>query len=150
WSVWPLRCIAHVRSSMCHRDRVTLHCAIHWEVSMSLRTWRFITLMLAALGMTMGAAHVLELPPKMQYDAPMYTAVTSTLYRLYGVVGGGIQVAAILAAAGLSWRVRGHPAGRLTLWGTLCLGLSLGLWFALVQPVNAAWLQAMHTTPETV
>jgi hypothetical protein len=31
----------------------------------------FTTLMLAAIGMSMGAAHVLELPAKMQYDAQM-------------------------------------------------------------------------------
>jgi hypothetical protein len=117
---------------------------------MSLRTWRFITLMLAALGMTMGAAHMLELPPKTQYDAQMYAAVNSTLYRLYGIVGGFIQVAAILAAAVLSFLVRDRPAFRLTLCGTLCLVLSLGLWVALVQPVNAEWLQALQTTPESV
>ncbi|MCF8061166.1 MAG: hypothetical protein K9M82_01500 [Deltaproteobacteria bacterium] len=41
-----------------------------------LRIWRFITLLLAALGLTLGAAHVLELPPRMQYDAEMYAADT--------------------------------------------------------------------------
>lgn len=115
---------------------------------MSLRALRFITLMLAALGMTMGAAHVLELPPKMQYDGEMYAAVTSTLYRFYGIVGGAIQVAASLAAIALTFAVRARPAFRLTLYGTLCLVLSLGLWFTLVQPVNAEWFQVWQTTPE--
>jgi hypothetical protein len=116
---------------------------------MSLRLLRFITLMLAALGMTMGAAHLLELPPKTQYDGHMYAAVNSTLYRLYGSVGGGIQVSAILAAIALSFVVRARPTFRLTLSGTLCLLLSLGLWLALVQPVNAAWFQVLHTTPQS-
>ena len=34
-----------------------------------LRTWRFVTLLLAALGLILGGAHVLELPPKMAYEA---------------------------------------------------------------------------------
>jgi hypothetical protein len=36
-----------------------------------LRVWRFNTLLLAALGLVMGGTHVLELLPKMQYDAEM-------------------------------------------------------------------------------
>src|SRR5918997_5459164 len=102
-----------------------------------LRTWRFVTILLAALGLTLGAAHVLELPPKMNYDAEMYTAVTSTLYRLFGSVGAVIQSAAILAALVLAFVVRGRPAFRLTLLGALGLVLSLVLWGALVAPVNA-------------
>ena len=115
-----------------------------------LRTWRFVTLLLAALGLTLGAAHVLELPPKMAYDAELYAAVTSTLYRLFGSVGAGIQVGAILAAAVLSFMVRGRPSFRLTLWGTLGLVLSLGLWAVLVAPVNAEWLQVMESAPASV
>jgi hypothetical protein len=42
---------------------------------MFLKTWRCITIVLAALALTMESAHVLELPQKMQYDAQMYTAV---------------------------------------------------------------------------
>jgi hypothetical protein len=116
---------------------------------MFLRTWRFLTLILAALGMTLGAAHVLELPPKMQYGAELYMAVTSTLYRLFGTVGAAIQVSAILTASVLTFLVHGRRAFRWTLCGTLCLVFSLGLWFALVQPVNTAWLQVLQSTPES-
>ena len=115
---------------------------------MLLRTLRFITLMLAALGMAMGVAHVLELAPKMRYDAQTYTKVNSTLYLFYGIIGGFIQVFSILAAAILSFVVRGRPEFRLTLFGTLCLVLSLGLWFVLVQPVNTEWAQDLRTAPE--
>ncbi len=117
---------------------------------MFLRTWRFITLLLAALGMTMGAAHVLELPAKLGYDAEMYAAVNTTLYRLYGAVGGFIQVSSILAAGALSFLVRGRPAFRLTLSGALCLVLSLMLWFVLVQPVNAEWSRIIQSAPASV
>ncbi|MBN2885087.1 MAG: hypothetical protein JXM75_00065, partial [Chromatiaceae bacterium] len=112
---------------------------------MTLRAHRFITLLLAALGLTMGAAHVLELAPKMQYDARLYLEVTSSLYRFYGMVGGPVQVSALIAAALLAYRLRGRPAFRLTLWGALSLTLSLGLWFALVQPVNAEWGRVLST-----
>lgn len=112
---------------------------------MSLRVLRFVTLLLAALGLTMGAAHGLELVPKLQYDDRLYLEVTRSLYRFYGLVGGPIQLAAFVAAGFLSFRVRGRPSFRLTLAGALCLGLSLGVWLAWVQPVNAAWGQVLAT-----
>ncbi|MGH3801208.1 MAG: hypothetical protein ACRDTD_13925 [Pseudonocardiaceae bacterium] len=115
-----------------------------------LRAWRFITLLLAALGLTLGAAHVLELPPKMQYDGEMYAAVTSTLYRLFGSVGAIIQMGAMLTAIVLTFMVRGSPAFRLTLLGALGLVLSLVLWGALVAPVNAEWLRVMESAPASV
>ncbi len=106
---------------------------------MTLRAIRFVTLLLAALGLTLGAAHVLELMPKMHYDDRFYLEVTRTLYRFYGAIGGPIPVSALIAAMVLSFRMRGRSAFRLTFWAALCLALSLGLWFALVQPVNAEW-----------
>lgn len=115
-----------------------------------LRTCRFITLLLAALGLTLGAAHVLELPPKMQYDAEMYAAVNSTLYQLFGSVGAIVQIGTILAAIVLTILVRGRPAFRLTLLGTLSLMLSLVVWAAVVAPVNAEWLRVMESAPASV
>ncbi len=109
-----------------------------------------MTLLLAALGLALGAAHVLELPPKMQYDAEMYAAVTSTLYRLFGSVGAVIQTGAMLAAVVLTFLVRGRPAFRLTLLGALGLVVSFVLWGALVAPVNAEWLRIMESAPESV
>lgn len=115
-----------------------------------LRAIRFIAVLLAALGLTLGAAHVLELAPKMQYDGVMYSAVTSTLYRMFGSIGAVIQIGALVAAAVLTFMVRGRPAFRLTLWGTLALVLSLVCWGSLVAPVNAQWLQVMETNPAAV
>jgi hypothetical protein len=115
-----------------------------------LRTWRFITLLLAALGMVMGGAHALELPPKMQYDPVMYADVTKTLYRFFGLIGGPLQVASVLSAVFLVYLVHGRASLHLTLFGTLCLFLSLALWFALVAPVNAEWLQVIESAPASV
>lgn len=55
-----------------------------------LRSWRFVTLLLAAVGLAPGTAHVLEFPPKMAYDPELDATVTSTLYQLYGSVGARI------------------------------------------------------------
>jgi hypothetical protein len=106
-----------------------------------LAFWRFLTLLLSALGLTLGAAHALELPPKMGYDAQLYAAVTSTLYQLFGSVGAVVQVGSVVAAAILTIMVRRLPAFRLTLLGTLCLALSLagvrGMLAGLVNGITA-------------
>jgi hypothetical protein len=72
----------------------------------SLRPLRFATLLLAALSLTMESAHVLELPQKMQYDAQMYSAVNTTLYRYFAYVGAFYQLGAIVAALALAFLVR--------------------------------------------
>ena len=55
---------------------------------MPFRGLRFIVLLLAALTLTMEAAHVLELPQKMRYAPGLYSAVNSTMYRYFALVGG--------------------------------------------------------------
>jgi hypothetical protein len=118
---------------------------------MVLRTWRFITLLLAALALTMESAHVLELPQKMQYDAQLYAAVNTTLYRYFAMVGGVYQIGSIVAAAGLVFLVRTQrPAFRWTLAGALCLLLAFGLWLAVVAPVNSKVAEALRSAPESV
>lgn len=114
-----------------------------------LRIFRFITLLLGALGLALGAAHVLELGPKMQYDAEMYMAVTSTLYQFFGSVGAVIQISAIFMAIVVAFLVRHRPVFHVTLFGTLGLVLSLLLWTLLVAPVNAEWLEVMKSAPDS-
>jgi len=114
-----------------------------------LRAWRVVTIIITALGLTLGAAHALEMPPKMRYDAAMYAAVNSTLYLLFGTVGAVIQVGALIAAGVLSYLSRGRPSFRLTLLGAFALLLSLVLWAALVAPVNAEWATALRSAPDS-
>ena len=115
---------------------------------MLFHIWWLTTLLLTALGLVMGGAHVLELPVRAQYDPQFYMRVTSTLYRFFGLVGGPLQVLALLSSIGLVWLTRGRAAFASTLVGTLCLALSLLLWFLLVQPVNAAWGEALGGGPD--
>lgn len=114
------------------------------------RLWWFVTLLLAALGLVMGGAHVLEHPVRMNYDPELYYRVTSTTYRYFGLIGGPIQVLALIASTILTWHMRGRPGFGWALLGTLLLALSLLLWLLRVQWVNQAWLEAMRSHPESV
>jgi hypothetical protein len=117
---------------------------------MSRRFWWFVTLLLSALGMTMGAAHALELPQKMGYRPELYAAVNTTLYRYFAVAGGVFMIGSLLAAGALTYVVRGRPVFRSTLAAAGCLVLSFALWVVLVSPVNAEVAQALQSAPESV
>lgn len=109
-----------------------------------LRVLRFVALLLAALGLSLGAAHVLELGPKLGYAPALYVQVTSTLYLYFGVIGGPIQVAALAATCALAVATRGFPGFRAAVLAAVALAVSLVLWAALVAPVNAAWARALE------
>jgi len=118
---------------------------------MILRAWRFLTLVLAALALTMESAHVLELPQKLHYDAQLYSAVNTTLYRYFALVGGVYQVGSLVAAVVLTVLVRRRrPAFGWTLAGTLCLLVAFGIWLMVVAPVNSEVAEALRSMPETV
>jgi hypothetical protein len=118
---------------------------------MSIRVCRFVTLVLAALALTMESAHVLELPQKMRYDAGMYSAVNTTLYRYFAVVGGAYQVGSIVAVLVLVFLLR--RSGRLSGWtlgGAIALLLAFGIWITVVAPVNGRISEAMRSAPDSV
>jgi len=118
---------------------------------MSVRAWRFATLLFAALSLTMESAHVLELPQKLHYDAAMYAAVNTTLYRGFAIVGGVYQVGSIILAIVLTVfvRRRGETFGW-TLAGTIALVAAFGVWLAVVQPVNIQVADAIIEAPASV
>jgi hypothetical protein len=118
---------------------------------MSLRVWRFIALVLTALSLTMESAHVLELPQKMQYDAQMYAAVNTTLYRYFAIVGGVYQIGSILVAAVLTFLVRRRrPSFAWTFAAALFLLLAFLVWLAVVAPVNSEVAEAMRAAPSSI
>ena len=118
---------------------------------MFLRFWRFLTILLAALALTMTSAHVLELPQKMTYDANLYAAVNGTLYRYFAIVGGVYEVGSIIAAIVLAVLVRRRSgAHRWAVLGAICLIAGFLSWVALVAPVNAHIAGAMRNAPATV
>ena len=113
-----------------------------------LKTLRFLTLLLAALSLTMESAHVLELPQKMRYDLPMYTSVNGTLYKWFAVVGGAYQVLAVVLAIILAFALRGHEAS--FAWGAggaALLVIAFLIWLAIVQPVNTQVAHSLAIDP---
>lgn len=111
------------------------------------RTLQIVALSLTALGLAPGASHLMQLPVKMGYPAEMYAAVTSSLYSWYGLVGGIIQVGALVAVTLLAIRARRLPAGALAAASAGALFASLLLWGFVVGPVNAAWADAVNLGP---
>jgi hypothetical protein len=104
---------------------------------MSLKSWRFLVLILAALTVGMKFAHVLELAPKLAWDDPeLYLSVQTSLYRVFGTLGPVIDVATILGAFLLAYLLRRHNAFRLTLASAAAFTLSLLVWLLIVAPAN--------------
>lgn len=116
-----------------------------------LSFWRFFALVLAALALTMTSAHVLEMPQKMSYSAEMYSAVNTTLYRYFAIVGGTYQIGGIVSAWILTvlLKRRGLRLGW-NLAGAVLLLLSFISWLVLVVPVNQQIGAAMSSAPETL
>jgi hypothetical protein len=118
---------------------------------MLLRIWRFTTLLLTALALSLTSAHVLEMPQKLAYPAELYAAVNTTLYRHFATVGGAYSIGAILAAVALVFLLRDRPiARRWTVAGAFFLLLWLASWIALVLPVNGQVAIAIAATPDLV
>jgi hypothetical protein len=115
---------------------------------MLLRIVRFLAVIIVALGLVPGGAHALEMAPKMGYSADLYTAVTSTLYLYYGIVGAIVQVGSVLIVAMLAWLVRRRCGFGWTVAAALILLGSLIVWGALVAPVNATWGHVLHANPD--
>jgi ABC-type xylose transport system permease subunit len=113
------------------------------KFTMFLKTWRFITIILAALSMGMAFCHVLELPAKMNYPASLYLTIQQSLYWQFGSFPGIFsEVGAIFGVIALTVFVRKRqPAFFLTLAGAIFLALALVIWFLFVAPMNAEFAQ---------
>jgi hypothetical protein len=58
---------------------------------MLLKIWRLVAIMLAPMNMAQGLGHLLQLPPKMRYDAVRWRK-TQSIYLLFGpLVGASIE-----------------------------------------------------------
>ena len=73
---------------------------------MNKKTWTFTALLLAALAMGMHFAHVLELGPKLQWDAGLYLPVQTSLYKLFGSIGPVIEIGALIVISLLAFMIR--------------------------------------------
>lgn len=104
---------------------------------MELRLLHFLALVLTALALVPGGAHVLEMPAKLALDRDAYITVQA-IYRGWSWLGiltvGAPLVALVLA---LACRRRGRPAA-LPLFAFLLLAAVLGVFFTWAYPVNQA------------
>src|SRR3982750_1696421 len=114
------------------------------------RGLRFVVLLLAALTLSMETAHVLELPQKMRYSAELYTAVNSTMYRYFALVGGPLTVLTLLSGGALVALLRGDPTYRWTLVGVALYFIAFGVWLAAVNPVNSTVADAAAKDPASL
>jgi hypothetical protein len=96
-----------------------------------------IAVVAAALTMGLTFAHTLELPQKLDYDAATWTRIQQSLYLYFGVVGGTVEVVAVIAAVAFAVRTRGRPGGRLAAVGAACFVVALAFWFAVINTANA-------------
>jgi uncharacterized membrane protein len=111
---------------------------------MFVRSWRFITLMLASLSLSPSIAHLLELPQRMKFDQQLWVKVTvfQNVYRLFGSVGAVFEIGAILAAMVMAFLVRKHRSVFYwTLGGAILLVLAFVSWILFVAPMNAEFAQ---------
>ena len=115
---------------------------------MLLKTIRFLNLLLVALTLGMTFSHTLEYPGKRNLDGTDWLLVQHNVYIAFGVIGAVIEVTAIATTWVVLWQLNGWKLSRvLTLAAALCGSAALAVWFAYVDPVNAA-LKAW--TPETL
>lgn len=103
--------------------------------------WSGLTLLVAALSFSPTFAHLLEAPPRLRVWSPELwreATVFNGQFRLFGLIGGPLDVVVIPIAAVLAFLLR-HDRGPflLALAGMLLFALSLVLWLSIVAPANA-------------
>ncbi len=101
------------------------------------KTLQFIGLLLTAIALAAGLAHVFELPHKIALPREQYLVVQQ-IYRGWQWIGIAI-VGALIASAALAvmWRGSGTPFG-LAVVAAVCIGASLIVFFAITFPINQA------------
>jgi hypothetical protein len=114
---------------------------------MSLRSIRFAVIMLAALSLSFGLGHLMELPARMAWDQYLWVGATvqGGLYALSGPLGVLVQVATIVALIVLAFLLRRHGASGFpfTVVAAVLFAIGLLVWWILVYPVNvelAKWV----------
>jgi len=110
--------------------------------------WSGLTLVVAALSFGPTFAHLLEAPPRLLVWSPELwreATVFNGQFRLFGLVGGPLDVILIPVAAVLAFLLR-HDRSPflLALAGMLLFAVSLALWLSIVAPANATMATWQH------
>jgi hypothetical protein len=114
---------------------------------MSLRSLRFAVITLAALSLSFGLGHLMELPARMAWDQYLWVGATvqGGLFALSGPLGVLVQVTTIIVLIVLAVLLRRHGASglALTIAAAVLFAIGLLVWWILVYPVNlqlAKWV----------
>jgi len=114
---------------------------------MTLSFIRFADIMLAALSLSFGLGHFMELPARMAWDQYLWvgSTVQGGLYALSGPLGVLIQIATVIALTVLAMllRRRGASGVPFTIVAAAMFAIGLLMWWILVYPVNvelAKWV----------
>lgn len=102
-----------------------------------IKALQLIAILFVAVTMASGWAHLLELPNKMSLSREDYLTVQQ-IYRGWALLGI-VLVGALLSTASLTTLLRGQNAPFYTaLAATLCIALSLVVFFSFTFPANQA------------
>jgi hypothetical protein len=114
---------------------------------MPIRSVRFVIIMLAALSLSFGLGHLMQLPARMGWDQYLWIGATvqGGPFALSGSLGVLIQVTTIVALIVLAVLLRRHGAGGVafTIAAAAMFTIGLLIWFGFVYPVNvelAKWV----------
>lgn len=116
----------------------------------TIARWRVIvTLLVAALSLGASWSHILQIRGKAAWDGPFWRAAMESLYRDYAIIGGPVELAAIVLACWLALSLRRDRAARPWAFaGAALLAVAFfGLWLGFIAPINAVFAT---WTPETV
>ena len=105
---------------------------------MTLKIIRFLTIMFVSLSMAPAMAHLLEMPPKMDYDGAFWLKISQTLYgSRFGTVGAFFEVGAVVMSIILVFMVRHHkPAFVWSILGAVCMIAVHASFWIFIAPVN--------------
>ncbi|MGK9168605.1 hypothetical protein KXR53_19990 [Inquilinus limosus] len=102
-----------------------------------MKALQFLAVVLTALALVPGGAHLLAMPNKLEMDAAAYFTAQAT-YRGWSLLGI-VLIAALAADIALAIGARRQPGPfRLALIGTLCLAATLVVFFFWTYPANQA------------
>jgi hypothetical protein len=117
---------------------------------MWLRVIRFLVVMLAALSLSFGLGHLMQVPARMAWDQYLWVGSTfqGGLYSLSGPLGALIEVTTLIALIMLAALLRRHEASGFALTAIAAGLFATGLlfWWVLVYPVNvelAKWVNGL-------
>lgn len=102
-----------------------------------LNACRYSSVMLTGITMSAAMAHLMELPAKMTYEAPLYVRLHRTLYETFHKVAGPAEAGAVAVTAALAWLTRRrHRDAHAELLAAGCLAAAHALFWPVVHPAN--------------